>query len=162
MGYFLSRQRDYTDNCLYVEVCCGGSKKAGKDILTTRFPAENKNYTDPRDAIRLAEELYRQWEHQYADEQKKLRIVGTNATLIFDFTTKGVAAAKTWADRVFATMEKCGACQKPMGNRIPYEHQDLPNQVCCCEVCVSKKYRDTFGIEPEKISTGKKKAKPPT
>ena len=157
MGVFLSRQRDFSDNCLYVECAVGGHKKAGADILTTRYPMEGKNYTDPRDAIRLAEEMYRLWEHQYADEQKKLRIVGIETPLIFDFTTKGIAAAKGWADRSFAKMEKCSSCQKPMGNREQLEHADLTNQVFCCSLCLSNKYRAIYGTEPEKITAGKKK-----
>ncbi len=117
MGVLITRQRDFLDGCLYVELCVTGRKNAGPDILTPRFPKEDKTYSDPRDCINIAVEIYKQWDKEYGDEQKKLRIIGTQGTLVFDFSTKGITAARAWADRMFANMEKCGSCCKPMGNR---------------------------------------------
>jgi hypothetical protein len=156
MGYYLSRQRDFKDNCLYVEISCTGSKNAGVDVLTARFPMEGKNYVDPRDAVRLAEDMYRLWDRQYGDETKRLRIVGIETPLYYDFTTKGLDAAKTWADRIFANMTKCASCGKAMGNKEPYNHDDLANVVFCTEYCIAKRYREVYGMEPASIASGKK------
>lgn len=156
MGYFISRQRDFKDNTLYVEVAVGKAH-AGPDILTSRYNNEQKNLVDPRDAIKIAEEIYRRWDRDYGDEKKKLRIVGIPTTLVYEFSTMGVAAAKTWADRIYHSMAKCGACGKAMGNRAPYEHEDLVNLVFCTELCCSRKYRDAYGIEPKQIVPGSKK-----
>jgi hypothetical protein len=156
MAYFISRQRDYSDNCLYIEIAVS-KKNAGIDVLTPRYVGEQKNLVDPRDAITIAEKMYRQWEHDYFDEPKRLRIVGIPTPLVYDCTTKGFASAKIWADKTFANMKKCGECRKAMGNRDPYEHEDLSNLVFCSEYCASKKYRDTYGVDAGKILSKKDK-----
>jgi hypothetical protein len=167
MGYYVSRQRCAKDNCLFVEIAVGGKSKAGLDILGIRYAGECKNLVDPRDAINSAERIYRAWEIDYADEKKQLKIVGqvngpivgsTNKPMVFDFTSKGIASARAWADKIFASMKKCGACQKAMGSRDPYEMDDMPNLVFCTEYCTARKYRDLFGVEPPRIqSTDAKK-----
>jgi hypothetical protein len=161
MGYFLTRQRDFNDNCLYIEISSMGPKKAGVDILTTRYPGEGKNLVSPKDAVDVAERIYKQWEKEYWDEKKQLRIlIDEKTTRIFEFDAKGIAAAKTWADKTLATMTKCKHCSRPIGkNKAIYEIDALPNAVFCDEVCLSTKYRDMFGTEPLKINAKGKKVR---
>lgn len=157
MGYHLSRQRDFNDNCLYLEIASGGPKKAGPDVLTIRYPGEGKNLVDPRDAINNAAAIYKLWERDYGDETKRLRVVGEAKPLVYDCTPKGFAAAKLWADKAFANMAKCGSCSKAMGNKDPYEHEDLTNAVFCNEQCLATKYRAMFGIEVPRVASNKEK-----
>jgi hypothetical protein len=157
VGYNITRQRDYNDGCLFVEIAVGGPKNAGPDILTARYAGEQKNLVDPRDAVNIAEQIFKRWDKDYGDETKRLRIVGLEQPLVFDFSTKGIAAAKAWADRVFATMAKCCYCGKAMGNRDPFTHDDLINVVFCSEACCATRYRDVFGIELPRIVSNKKK-----
>jgi len=159
MGYFLTRQRDFNDDKLYVEICCLGPKKAGLDILTARYQGEGKNLVSPKDAVEIAERIYKQWQLDYHDEAKRLRIIiDEKTTRIFEFDAKGIAAAKTWADKTLATMTKCKHCGKPIGHsKTLYETEDIPNAAFCGEICLSIKYRDMFGVEPPKINTKSKK-----
>lgn len=166
MGTYISRQRDFKSNQLYVELAVGGPNKAGPDKLTVRYEAlgEGKNLVDPRDAITVAERLYKQWELDYHDEKKKLRIVNlkdktTNLPvwLEFEFNTKGLADARKWANNTYDSMQKCAHCNKAMGNKTPYQLDDLPNQVFDSEYCLSKKYRDIFGVEAPKAVSNKEK-----
>src|SRR5271156_2983451 len=106
MGYFVSRQRDFKDNCLYIEIAVGGKAKAGEDLLTIRYTGEQKNLVDPRDAVSAATSIYKNWEKDYWDEKKRLRIVGIATPLVYELTPKGIEAAKGWADKVFAGMKK--------------------------------------------------------
>jgi len=159
MGYFVSRQRDFKDNSLYVEVAVGGPAKAGVDLLTVRYTNERKNLVDPRDAIRIATDIYKYWDKDYGDERKKLRIVGLPTPLVYDCTAKGFDAAKDWANKVFANQKKCACCGKAMGNRDPFEHADLANLMFCTEYCCGQKYRDTYGIELPPIASNKDKKK---
>ena len=158
MGYMISRQRDYESDTLFVEVAVGGPAKAGKDILTIRYEnnCEGKNLVDPRDAIRCAEDIFKKWDRDYGDEKKRLRIVGLETPLIFDFTTKGIAAAKIWADRIYGSMEKCGYCNKPMGNRKPFTIDDIPTKVFESELCLANEYRRIYGTEAPNISAKRK------
>lgn len=156
MGYFISRQRDFKDNTLYIEIAVG-KKNAGIDVLTLRYPGEQKNLVDPRDAVNIAENIVKRWERDYGDEKKMLRIVGMPQPLVYDTSAKGIAAAKVWASKVFNSMTKCAACTKAMGNRDPYQHEDLVNLAFCTEYCCAKKYKDTYGIEPKKIVSKKEK-----
>lgn len=158
MGFFVSRQRDSKDDCLYIEIACGGPKKAGPDILTARYDGEQKNMVDPRDAVNAAERIYKLWDRDYWDEKKQLKIVVDEKNrYIVDFSMAGLTKAKNWANLVYASMDKCGNCQKTMGNKESYEHADLPNVVFCTEMCCARKYRDTFGKEPGRIYSDKDK-----
>lgn len=156
MAVYLTRQRDFKDGCLYIELAVGGPSKAGKDILTPRYYGEKMNLVDPRDAVRLAETIFKKWDKDYGDETKRLRIVGINPIITFDMTAKGIIGAKNWAEKLSAAMKKCAACNKIMGNRSPFEHTGLANQVFCTEYCIAKKYRDNFGVELEKMLPKKK------
>lgn len=157
MSYFVSRQRSYPDNLLFVEIAIGGASKAGKDILPLKYPGENKNLVSPKDAFNIAHAILIKWDRDYADEKKKLKITGSAGSIVYDFTPKGIAAAKLWADKILASIEKCGACNKVMGNRAVYEHDGLSNLVFCSEICCAKKYRDTYGVEPPQILSNKSK-----
>lgn len=157
MSFFLSRQRDAKDNCLYIEISVSGKKGAGVDVLTPRYPGELKNLVDPRDAINLAEKMAELWEKDYFDERKKLRIVGTSPIQTFDLDSKGITKAKLWADKTFAGMKKCGHCNKAMGNRDPYELDDLVNMMFCSELCLSTKYRNMYGVEAPNVASNKNK-----
>lgn len=157
MGYFVSRQRDFKNNSLYVEIAAGGKAKAGADFLTVRYSGEQKNLIDPRDAVNIAENIFKAWDRDYGDEKKKLRIVGLPTTLEYEFSPKGIDAAKSWADKIFESMKKCGHCGKAMGNRDPYEHDDISGTAFCSEQCCARKYKDMFGIEPPRLSSNKEK-----
>lgn len=161
MGHFLSRQRCAKDNCLYVECAVGGPKVAGKDILPPKYEGEQKNLVDPREAISIAEKIYKKWSLDYHDEGKRLRIVGKDMNFVFDFSTKGITAARAWADKVHSGMNKCGHCSKVMGNRDPFVIDDLPNSVFCTEVCLALKYKHLFGVEAPAATTKKAAKKKP-
>src|ERR1019366_8675119 len=116
MGFYLSRQRDFKDDCLYIEIANGGQKNAGIDILTPRYTHECKNFIDPRDAVRLALEMYKRWQLDYHDEIKRLRIVDTAKIFVLDFDQRGANFATGWADKIYTTMTKCNKCNITMGN----------------------------------------------
>lgn len=157
MAFYLSRQRQYPEGFLYIEIAINGKAHAGPDVLTPKFSAELRNFVNPKDAIRLAEEVYNQWSI-YSDEIIKLRIVGKDmAPIILDCNKRGFEAANLWADKVYSGMKKCGNCNKPMGNRDVFETEDISNLVFCSEVCISRKYRDMFGVEAPKIVSNKAK-----
>jgi hypothetical protein len=157
---FVSRQRDAKDNCLWIEVVAGGPSKAGPDILPARYAklGEQKNFVNPQISIEAAEKIYKAWSLDYADENKRLRIVNAGPNpIVYNCDAKGFAAAKKWADKTLADMEKCGNCKKPMGNKDPYEYIDLGAMVFCTEVCAATKYRDMFNAEMPAILSNKTK-----
>lgn len=158
MSFYVSRQRDGKDNCLYLEIAVGGKSKASKDILPARYDKENGSYLNPQDAVNIAVDIYNRWDKDYFDERKKLRIVGISNPIYYEFTTRGIASAKAWADKIYADMKKCGSCKRAMGSKDPYEHDDLVNAVFCSEACCATKYREVFGVEPPKVLSKKQKA----
>jgi hypothetical protein len=148
VSFFISRQRDWTQNALYVEISVG-KKNAGKDILPVRYKeeGEGKNLVDPRDAVNIATKIYKRWNLDYSDELKRLRIIdGANRTVL-EFSPKGISTAEHWAEKTFTTMEKCAQCSKPIGNRVPYQTDDIGNKNFCSEICCATKYRTMFGVE---------------
>ena len=161
MGFFISRQRDGLDNCLYIEIVCGGPKHAGKDILPFKYNSDcdGKNLVSPIDAVAAAERIYKRWQLDYHDEEKRLRIIDDKAKHVFEFDAKGLTSAKSWANKVYASMDKCKHCGTILGAKIPFTIDDIPNAVFCCEAHLAVKYRDMFGIEPPSVDGNTKKTK---
>lgn len=160
MAFYVSRQRDNVSGRLFVEIACGGSKKASPDTLTPKYNGEGKNLVSPKDAVMVAERIFKQWDQNYADESKALRIIDGKNITEFAFDKTGIAAANIWGEKTLADLDKCGACAKPMGNRAAFETEHIPTQVFCSEVCISKRYRDMFNQELPLVS-GKKTKKTP-
>ena len=161
MAFYVSRQRDTATGRLFVEIAIGGSKKSGPDPLTNKYNGEGKNLVSPKDAVMVSERIFKQWERDYADESKALRITDGAGEVVYDFDATGLYCANAWADKTLAGLEKCGACTKPMGNRAAFETEHIPTQVFCSEVCVSKRYRNMFNAELPTVAVGKKTKKSP-
>jgi hypothetical protein len=162
MGYYVSRQRRYEDNRLLVEIACGGSKFAGKDILPITFNGEQKNLVSPIDAVNVSLRLIEEWHQKYWDEPKGISIVnadGKGSCQLFDpHSKKDLEKLERWAQSTFKNMAKCCACQKPIGNmNKAYETEDLPNRVACSEICLANIYRTIFGVEMPRVSSNKDK-----
>lgn len=158
MAFYVSRQRDTESGRLFVEIAIGGAKKSGPDPLTNKYNGEGKNLVSPKDAVMVAERIFKKWDQDYADESKALRITDGTGFIIHNFDAVGLKHANTWADQVLTALAKCGTCTKPMGNRAVFETDHIPSQVFCSEVCVSKRYRDMFGAELPTVAPKKKKS----
>lgn len=161
MAFYISRQRNFKDNRLYVEVCTIGKSKSSPDKLNVRYEklGENKLLVDPRDSINAAERIYKQWHLDYHDEGKQLKIIGRDFCNIYEFNAQGLKSARDWANKAFVNMTKCGSCNKAMGSRDPFEHSDLAASVFCSEICIATKYRQTFGVELPRVASSNSKLK---
>lgn len=165
MSFKISRQRYAHDNCLYVEIAVG-SKNMSDDILPIRYNkyGEGKNLVDPRDAVRLSKELFKRWNLDYADETKKLSIVGLASKdgkpvrAVFDFRSDAeLKQAERWADNTFNSMPKCSYCNRCIGSKKPLEDAALPGKSFCQENCFANLYRNMFGKEAPTAKKPKRK-----
>lgn len=159
MGFKINRIRDYSDNCLYVEVACD-KKSACPDILTPRYESmnESKNLVSPIDAIESAIKIGAKWHLDYHDDNKNLRIVQEGQKpLVFDFhSPSDMKKANAWAQKQATTMSKCSHCQRLLGtSRQPLEIDDMPNRKFCSERCLAEVYKTLFGTEPPKVQSKK-------
>src|ERR1700722_14960014 len=158
MSFYISRQRDFKSNTLIVEIACGGPKKASPDILTARYKGEQKNLVDPRDAINVAERIYKLWDRDYFDEKKFLRIIVDSKTnYLSDFSSKSLATARAWANKIYAILDKCGNCNKAIGISPPFEVDDISKKLFCPKMFGAKKYREIYGKEPPRVFSPKDK-----
>lgn len=157
MGFFVSRQRYYDGSSsaatgpLVVEIAVGGSKKATKEMLAARFDGEGKNLKYPIDAVNIAERIYKQWNLAYADEHKRLCILDPSfkeGRKFYEFNKRGLEEARKWAEITLENMQKCGGCNKPLGNlKNPLSINEFANKLFCSEYCLSKSYRDKYGVD---------------
>lgn len=151
-GFYVSRQRYFSDNSLYVEIATGGKNKASKDVLPERYKGEQKSYKYPKDALTVACKIYKQWYHQYnTDENIKLSIVDEKlGNLVLWFDADDLRKAETWADQAFKNLVKCESCAKPVGSKKKaFTDPKLPGYYCN-EVCISRQYRAIYGVEWKK------------
>lgn len=170
MGVKVSRQRYYDDTTktsqLAVELCFG-TKCVGEDMLTARYPSEGKYLTLPEDALKIGLAIHKQWSKDYTDERTFISVVNADGAAgieVFDpMSKKELEKLKKTIEVASKNMEKCGYCQKPMGNRTPFTNADLKGAFCA-EVCIANKYRNLYGVEIAKDaiddgSGGAKKSK---
>lgn len=141
-GFFVSRQRYYQDNNLYVEIASGGRKKASPDLLSIRYPEEQKSYKYPSDALKVAVRVYKKWYRQYnTDENIRLSIVDEKlGNLILRFDERDLKHAERWAGEAFKNLVRCEWCNRPLGNPKRAVKDDKLPGLYCNEICASKKY----------------------
>jgi hypothetical protein len=161
MGFYISRCRPSKDNCLYVEIANGGKTKACQDMLPEKYEGEQKNLVSPIDAVNTSIKIYKKWQIDYHDEQKKLKIIDkgfAGGEKIFDFDKSGIGSALKWADVISKTMKKCGHCKRLLGTTgTLLDHDDIPDTVFCSQNCLATTYKDRFGNEPQPSKISRKK-----
>lgn len=110
--YTVTRQLQWPDGTPVVEVSSGGIDYTNPDALVAKYDGEFEEFADPREAVKTAIEICRQWRK---DGETKA-VVGHGATLgctmPFDETT--FEEATTWAQKQWEGLDKCPQCQTIM------------------------------------------------
>lgn len=144
--FFVSRQRVYPQKFLAIEITTNGKKAAGEDILPFNFDGEGKNLIDPRDAVRVAARIYKQWVANRHPDENIFLILKQDKPIILEFSAKSIKYAENWAEKMYNSLPKCGSC-----NRIVKIKKSCSMKVLdgyyCSEYCASNKYRQIYGKE---------------
>ena len=105
--YTVTRQLQWPDGNPVVEVSEGGIDYVNPDVLTASYPGEFDEFKDPRDAIKTAISICKEWRK---DGMKNAKIgIGATGGMTIPFDTCTFKEAKEWADKTYDKLKKCPA-----------------------------------------------------
>ena len=111
MVWFVSRQRYFPDGDLMVEIAGGGGDYSNPDMFSPKYPGEGEEYTDPREAVKVALLIRDLWQKDAPDEEIEVGEGCTGGyTMPFDGSDDDALIA--WAEKEYADLEKCARCGK--------------------------------------------------
>ncbi|GMU20596.1 MAG: hypothetical protein AMXMBFR13_06930 [Phycisphaerae bacterium] len=122
----VSRQRQWPDGKCVVEISSGGRDYANPDGLVPRYPGEFEEYQDPREAVKVAVEIAREWQK---DTPKEVILIDHGATGGFSMPFDGMEPSgenlrvlQEWAEAEYEILEKCDRC----GAVLPVDRRGKP------------------------------------
>jgi len=141
MKYYVSRQRQWPDGDLMVEVAVGGLDYANPGMLAEKFPqwGEGREFTDPREAANAAVSVWEVWKQTSPTTEIG---IGHGATggMTMPFSDCGADALAEWAEAAYEALPKCAECGELLGAET-YTHESADDDRFCREYCAEENYR---------------------
>ena len=140
MKWYVSRQCYWgveKDEANMVEIAQGGLDYANPDMLVTKYSGEGEEYTDPREAVKAAIEIAKQWRK----DAPELTIgIGHGCTggMTMPFESDESEDLIKWANETWEKLPKCDRC----GEVLPEEHfiNYDTDEKFCREYCAEQSY----------------------
>ncbi len=139
----VTRQIQWPEGGPVVEVSAGGIDYCNPDALVQQYPGEFEEFTDPREAVKVAIEICRAWRH--GGEKKACVGIGATGGMTMPFEGTTFKAAEDWAVETVNSMEKCEFC----GELLPEEYwvDEFGDGKFCSEVCAVETLSDLREME---------------
>lgn len=142
--YAVTRQRQWPGGTHIVEIACEGLDYSGSDALAQKYPGEFSQHEDPRDAARVALDIWRAWkEDRPMDDPRLIAAYGCDLFLHTDSDFLTPQELAEWAEAEYDGLEKCPVCGDIMpengetyGNIFTIEMDD--EYPFCSEYCAEK------------------------
>lgn len=156
MKFYVSRQVQWPTGDNIVEIAAGGLDRSGPDMLCSKFPDEGIEYTDPREALKVAFAIRKDWHEQLRadacanpDISDEVRIeAGYNLDMIAACEEPTDVELHEWAEKEWEAAPKCGEC-----GEVVEESYYLPGLECglqfCSEYCADKYYASFMDSEED-------------
>jgi len=131
--YTITRQAQWPEGTLIVEISEGGIDYCNPDALVQKYDGEFCEYEDPREAVKIALDIAAQWQKD-SDEKIVIGHGGTGGyTMPFEPSEK--EGLIKWAEKEYAKLDKCPACGEIMQNTKEWYQDGLKY---CSEYCAEK------------------------
>ena len=140
MKWFVSRQSYWgvePEDQYLVEIAQGGCDYAIPDMLVEKYDGEGEEYTDPREAVKSAIEIAKQWSNDAPELTVNIGH-GSTGGMTIPFEGDGPEELIKWANKRWETLPKCDRC----GDILPEEHFILEDEKFCREYCCEERSRE--------------------
>lgn len=140
--WFVSRQCYWSaDDPYVVEIAGGGLDYANPDMYSPKYPGEGKEYTDPREAAKVALDIAKRWKLDEPD--KDIGVAhGHTGGFTMPFEPAGEAEIQAWAEKAYDRLPKCDMCGGPLPEEIK-QWTDVHREFrFCSEYCAEKSWED--------------------
>ena len=146
----VTRQHQWPEGDYVVEVSSGGIDYCNPDALCKRYKGEFEEFHDPREAIKVAINIAKEWQKDRTSKRIK---IGTGATLGYSMPFDGENVKLNdgdWneplfsilienAEKEYADMDKCEQCGELLGKER-YGNHEVGEYDCCSEYCAEKRW----------------------
>ena len=155
MSYYVSRQMQWPDGQLYVEIAGGGLDYSSPGMLSGDWDGEGE-YTDPREAAENAWTLFVKWIGKEPKEDIRISW-GYNMDMFViseDDMTKSKEELDTWAEKEYESLAKCYKCGELVIEEWKWiDHDDYDEDlIFCSENCVEQAHWDWLKENAEKCA----------
>ena len=133
--YYVSRQLQWPDGMMYVEIAVGGLDYSSPGMLANDLGGEG-DYSDPREAANAAWELAKIWQEKEPEEEIHLAY-GYNMDMFVipeEDTVTERAELDAWAETEYNSLPKCNRCGETFDGQ-GYILYDWDEFVYCSETC---------------------------
>lgn len=151
--WYVSRQSysSMGENALVVEIAGGGRDYSNPGQLVSKYSGEAEEYTDPREAVKVATEIASQWRKdlRQAGEHRKITIRrGHTGGFTMPFEPTTIKEATDWAEETYEELPKCAGCGGLLGKETwTPDGIDDPDLICCSERCAEKLIEPDLELE---------------
>ena len=137
--YTVTRQLQYYEGNMMVEISEGGFDYVNPDMLSPIFEGEGETFSNPIDAVDAAISIRDKWQHIEPDNKIT---IGYGNTLGFcmAFEPAEIKELKEWSQKEYESLPKCDRC----GDIIKEEFTiwDMEDMKFCSENCAENAYSD--------------------
>lgn len=147
MQFTVTRQRQWPEGKLVVEISKGGFDYVNPDMLVVQYPrlGEGETFTGMIPAVAAGIAIAKAWKEAKPKEDIGIAVGFTHGcTLPFDgeeLTAEVEAALLAEADRYDAELPKCAHCGDILGDELWGPHWQHPDERdCCSENCAEMHY----------------------
>lgn len=140
MSYYVSRQCQWPDGLLIVEVAAGGIDNSGPGAFESNYEGEGQEYNSPVEAVEAAINICRAWRK---DKPETRPSVGVGCTLggMFGIEPCTFGKAREWAIKGLEKLPKCDGCGEVLSKKERYQHEFNDSDVSfCSEYCCEQDY----------------------
>jgi len=141
--YYVSRQMQWPDGMMYVEIAVGGLDYSSPGMLANDLGGEGE-YTDPREAASVAWELAKIWQEREPEEEIHLAY-GYNMDMFAipeADTVQEKVELDTWAEAEYNSLPMCAQCGELIENEPLYLESWGEDSQFCSENCAHLCYCD--------------------
>lgn len=138
----VSRQHQWPDGDLVVEISAGGLDYCNPDAFCAKYPGELQEYTDPREAVETAMSIALAWQPETKAEVHIAVGATGGFTMPFEgesLTDETFARLAKWAEEQYEKLDKCAQCGDLLGTDR-YGSHDMGEYDCCSEYCAEQYY----------------------
>lgn len=118
MPYTITRQCQWPEGNLMVEISYGGIDYCNPDALIKEYDGEFKEFEDPREALKVAFSIRDKWKK---DSGEEISIgVGYTGGMTMPFEPSSDDELIEWAEKEYEKLEKCPICNEIMEGKYEY------------------------------------------
>ena len=134
MSYFVSRQSQWPEGTLCVEINSGGTDHANPGMLVEKYPGEGREYDNPVEAVEAGIKIARWWQD---DRPAETILIAHGATGGYTMPFEGeelndetFAGLRAWAAGVYEKFPACDQCGKKMPGGPECTNHENDEQFC--------------------------------